>query len=140
MTFGLRLCAVAFLIANVFSLPAAAALIADQLASVGVTPVTRRNASPRRPTQGSRRPINHAAPSGRDPPAVIVFADYRCTQLCSPILAVTGQALAKSGLDPGRDYRLIVVGFNPAATAADARQMVAGQIGLTRPWAARHSR
>ena len=68
-----------------------------------------------------------------DAPAVIVFADYRCTQLCSPILAVTGQALAKSGLDPGRDYRLIVVGFNPAATAADARQMVAGQIGFDTP-------
>ena len=49
-----------------------------------------------------------------DHPAVIVFADYRCTQFCSPILAVTGATLAKSGLDPGRDYRLIVVGFNPS--------------------------
>ena len=68
-----------------------------------------------------------------DVPAVIVFADYRCTQLCSPILAVTGEALAKSGLDPGRDYRLIVVGFNPAATAADARQMVGAEIGFDTP-------
>ena len=68
-----------------------------------------------------------------DVPAVVVFADYRCTQLCSPILAVTGEALSKSGLEQGRDYRLIVVGFNQAATAADARQMVGGQIGFDTP-------
>ena len=66
-------------------------------------------------------------------PAVLVFADYRCTQLCSPILTVTGATLAASGLAPGRDYRLIVVGFNPRATAADARAMIGGQIGFDTP-------
>ena len=133
MTFGLRLCAVAFLIANVFSLPAAAALTAEQLASVGVNPppgATLPLDAPLKDLDGRSTTLRRVI---ADAPAVIVFADYRCTQLCSPILAVTGQALAKSGLDPGRDYRLIVVGFNPAATAADARQMVAGQIGFDTP-------
>ena len=133
MTFGLRLCAVAFLIANVFSLPAAAALTAEQLASVGVTPspgATLPLDAPLKDLDGRPTTLRRVI---ADTPAVIVFADYRCTQLCSPILAVTGQALAKSGLDPGRDYRLIVVGFNPAATAADARQMVGGQIGFDTP-------
>ena len=133
MTFGLRLCAVAFLIANVFSLPAAAALTAEQLASVGVNPppgATLPLDAPLKDLDGRSTTLRRVV---ADAPAVIVFADYRCTQLCSPILAVTGQALAKSGLDPGRDYRLIVVGFNPAATAADARQMVAGQIGFDTP-------
>ena len=68
-----------------------------------------------------------------DRPAVIVFADYRCTQLCSPILGLAGQALSKSGLVPGRDYRLIVIGFNPRATRADARAMIGGQIGFDTP-------
>ena len=133
MTFGLRLCAVAFLIADVFSLPAAAALTAEQLASVGVNPppgATLPLDAPLKDLDGRSTTLRRVV---ADAPAVIVFADYRCTQLCSPILAVTGQALAKSGLDPGRDYRLIVVGFNPAATAADARQMVAGQIGFDTP-------
>jgi protein SCO1/2 len=133
MTFGLRLCAVAFLIANVFSLPAAAALTAEQLASVGVTPspgATLPLDAPLKDLDGRPTTLRRVI---ADTPAVIVFADYRCTQLCSPILAVTGQALAKRGLDPGRDYRLIVVGFNPAAPATDARQMVGGQIGFDTP-------
>ena len=140
MNFGLRLCAPVVLIAHLFSLPAAAALTAEQLASVGVNP-----------TPGATFPLD--APltdlDGRsttlrrviaDVPAVIVFGDYRCTQLCSPVLAVTGEALAKTGFDPGRDYRLIVIGFNPAATAADARQMVGGRSASTRLLAARLSR
>ena len=133
MNFGLRLGALVVLVANLFSLPAAAALTAEQLKSVGVTPPP----SAALPLDAPLKDLDGQPTTLRqmiaDAPAVVVFADYRCTQLCSPILAVTGQALSKSGLDPGRDYRLIVVGFNPVATVTDARQMVGGQIGFDTP-------
>ena len=72
-----------------------------------------------------------AAIAGR--PAVVIFADYDCQQLCSPIIALTGAALKASGLAPGADYRLAIIGFNPRATAADGRRMVDGQIGFRTP-------
>lgn len=61
-------------------------------------------------------------------PALLILADFRCTQLCGPVLAIAGAALAASGLAPGREAGLIVLGFDPDATAADAAAMADGQI------------
>ena len=113
--------------------PVHAALAPDQLAEVGV-----------RPPPGARLPLNVrlADLDGRPVtlgeaigarPAVVVFADYDCPQLCSPILALARDALAKSGRRPGVDYRMVVIGFNPRATAADGKRMVGGQIGFDSP-------
>lgn len=58
-------------------------------------------------------------------PAILVFADYRCTSLCGPGLVLTAEALDQSGLRPGRDYRLVVLGLDaadPPAVAAAVRQ------------------
>jgi protein SCO1 len=46
-------------------------------------------------------------------PAVLIFADYTCRTLCGPILEFAASGLAKSGLRPGVDYRLVVIGINP---------------------------
>jgi protein SCO1/2 len=135
MTLRSRLCAVALalLIAAPLSRPAVASLTAEELASVGVNPSPGATLPLDEPlTDLDGRPVTLRGVMG-DRPAVVVFTDYRCTQLCSPILAVTGEALPKTGLDPGRDYRLIIVGFNPLAGAEDARQMVGGQIGFDTP-------
>ena len=43
-------------------------------------------------------------------PAVLVFADYTCTNLCGPILAFVAAGLEQSGLVPGKDFHLVVVG------------------------------
>ena len=113
--------------------PVHAALPPDQLADVGV-----------RPPPGATLPLDarladlegRAVPLGDaigKRPAVVVFADYDCPQLCSPILALAGDALAKSGLRPGLDYRLVVIGFNPRATAADGKRMVGGEVGFDSP-------
>jgi protein SCO1 len=120
----------ALMAAMLLGQPAAAALAPDQLADVGVRPPP--NASlplDARLTDLDGRPTTLGeAIGGR--PAVVVFADYDCPQLCSPILALTGGALAKSGLAPGVDYRLVVIGFNPRASAADGKRMVGGEIGF----------
>ena len=116
-----------------FAGPASASLTPDQLASVGVRPppdATLPLDAPLTDIDGHSTTLA-AAIAGR--PAVVIFADYDCQQLCSPIVALAGSALKDSGLTPGADYRLAIIGFNPDATAADARRMVDGQIGLNTP-------
>jgi protein SCO1 len=66
-------------------------------------------------------------------PAVVVFADYTCTTLCGPILAFAAGALEKSGLVPGRDFHLVVIGIDPKDTLADARAMERSHIGADSP-------
>ena len=61
-------------------------------------------------------------------PGVIIFADYSCTNLCGPALALTAAGLRASGLTPGRDFRMAVVGLNPRDGAATAAKMGRDQI------------
>ncbi len=61
-------------------------------------------------------------------PALLVLADYRCTQLCGSILGIAAQALAASGLRPDKDFTLAIVGFNPEAGAGDAATMRDAQL------------
>ncbi|MGE5536256.1 MAG: SCO family protein [Acidobacteriota bacterium] len=62
-------------------------------------------------------------------PAVLIFADYTCTNLCGPILAFAAAGLEKTKLTPGRDFHLVIVGLDPKDTLADARRMEASRIG-----------
>jgi protein SCO1/2 len=66
-------------------------------------------------------------------PAVLIFADYTCHTLCGPILDFTAAALRQSGLQPGIDFRLIVIGIDPKDGIATARAMRAAQIGRNDP-------
>jgi protein SCO1/2 len=68
-------------------------------------------------------------------PAVIVFADYTCTNLCGPILTFAAAGLEKSGLVPGKDYRLVVIGLDPKDTHRQAQSMKASTIGTHSPLA-----
>jgi len=61
-------------------------------------------------------------------PAVLVFADYTCRTLCGPILDFTTTALQKSGLNPGSDYELVVIGLDPKDGLAAARAMRASHL------------
>lgn len=61
-------------------------------------------------------------------PAVVIFADYTCHTLCGPILEFAAGALAKSGLRPGADYRLVVIGLDPKDNLDTARAMRAAHI------------
>lgn len=62
-------------------------------------------------------------------PALVVFADYTCRTLCGPILEFTAAGLAKTGLRPGADYRLVVIGLDPKDGLDTARAMRAEHIG-----------
>lgn len=103
--------------------PGVAALSERDLAAVAARP----SADARLPGQvpfadiaGRRTTL--AAVAG-DRPLVLVFADYTCRHVCSPGLALTGGALHDTGLIPGRDFRLAVIGIDPRDTMADARHL-----------------
>lgn len=61
-------------------------------------------------------------------PAVVVFVDYTCHTLCGPILEFAIAGLAKTGLRPDSDYRLIAIGIDPRDGLGDARAMRARHI------------
>ena len=61
-------------------------------------------------------------------PAVVIFADYTCRTLCGPIVEFTAAGLAKTGLRPGVDYRLVVIGINPRDGIDTALAMRAAHI------------
>jgi protein SCO1 len=56
-------------------------------------------------------------------PGVVIFADYTCRTLCGPILEFAATGLAKSGLRPEADYRVIVIGLDPKDGPDAARSM-----------------
>lgn len=56
-------------------------------------------------------------------PGVVIFADYTCRTLCGPILEFAAAGLAKSGLRPEADYRVIVIGLDPKDGSDAARSM-----------------
>lgn len=61
-------------------------------------------------------------------PTVLIFADYTCRTLCGPILEFAASGLAKTGLKPGTDYRLVVIGLDPKDKPAAAQAMRAAHI------------
>ena len=106
-----------------------AGLTQAELGDVGVSP-----------PPGARAPLDLAFPevNGRartlrsalaGKPGVLVFADYGCTSLCGPTLTLTQAGLEQSGLAPGADYRLVIVGLAPGQGAEVARAMVDRQLG-----------
>ena len=76
---------------------------------------------------GDRKPVQYWLGAK---PGVWVLADYTCETLCGPVISVVSDALARSGLRPGIDFHLVVVGLDPKDTAADAARMKQAQIGM----------
>jgi protein SCO1 len=62
-------------------------------------------------------------------PSVWILADFTCETLCGPVISIVSEALGRTGLKPGADFRLIVVGLDPKDTAIDAAAMKNAQIG-----------
>ena len=55
-------------------------------------------------------------------PVVLAIGYFTCPTLCGPVRDDVIGALAASGLEGGRDYRLAVLSIDPAETVEDARQ------------------
>jgi protein SCO1/2 len=66
-------------------------------------------------------------------PDVVIFADYTCHTLCGPILEFAASGLGKTGLRPGSDYHVIVIGLNPRDGIDSARAMEAAHFSADDP-------
>ena len=53
-------------------------------------------------------------------PVVMVFAYYDCPMLCTQVINGLSSALAVLSMDPGKDFEIVTVSFNPADTPASA--------------------
>jgi protein SCO1/2 len=56
--------------------------------------------------------------------ALLLPVDYTCANVCDPMLAMTGAALAATGFVPGRDVSFVLVGLDPRDDVAAARRML----------------
>jgi len=68
------------------------------------------------------RPVTLGQAIGRHP-TLLLFVDYTCRTICGPALAIASGALSQTGLQPARDFRLLVVGIDPKDSAQDALAM-----------------
>jgi protein SCO1/2 len=53
-------------------------------------------------------------------PVVLVFAYYDCPMLCTQVINGLSSALGVMSLNPGRDFEIVTVSFNPHDTPASA--------------------
>lgn len=115
----------AAVLALAFATPAVAALSPDELARAGAHPSAHvaLPASLRFATATGGTATLDAVAAGH--PLVLIFADYTCTHICAPGLMMSAAALKGTGLAPGDDYRVAVIGLDPKDSAADARTMAA---------------
>jgi protein SCO1 len=92
------------------------------------------------PAKGSRLPIETVFTNEQgDPetlsqalgarPAVLLFVDYRCKNMCSAILALTTSALENSGLVPKSDFGLLAIGLAPNYAISEMREFKDAVIG-----------
>ena len=119
-------------------LSAQAALSSSQLEQIALT--TRTNAqlplqTPLSDLSGRNAPLQ--AWLG-DVPTAWILADYTCETLCGPAISIVSNALADTGLSAGKDFRLIIVGFDPRDTVAQALAMKNAQLS-SRNGLAEHS-
>ncbi len=66
-------------------------------------------------------------------PAVLLFVDYACKNMCGVMLLLTSRALAETGLVPGADYRLLAIGLDPDLGPQAARRLKEGLIDPRAP-------
>jgi protein SCO1/2 len=118
--------------------PAQAALSSSQLAQATLAP----RADAQLPLQIRMSDLNkRSAPLQSwlgGIPTVWILADYTCETLCGPAISIVSNALADTGLSAGKDFRLIVVGFDPRDTVAQALAMKNAQLS-SRNGLAEHS-
>ena len=49
-----------------------------------------------------------------DRPVLLAFVYYRCPGLCGPLMSGVAEVMDKCTLEPGKDYKVICLSFNPS--------------------------
>ncbi len=111
------------------AVPAGAAIVQRDLDRVGVAPPPNARLPLDLVLQGEDGSVKSLRSWLGATPDVLVLADYTCETLCGPVISIASDALTRSGLRPGKDFHLIVVGLDPKDSAADAAGMKHAQVG-----------
>lgn len=108
---------------------ASAGLTEQQIGDVVLAPQPGAKVPTRlvfRNLQGKATTLDNAI-GGR--PTVLLPADFTCKEICGPALSIAAAALQQTGLTPGRDYSLVVVGIDARDGIDAARRFATGQVG-----------
>jgi protein SCO1/2 len=87
---------------------------------------------------GRQVPLSTYFQSGK--PVILALVYYRCPMLCTQILTGVASSLKAVSLDPGRDFEVVAVSFDPkdtAETAASKKQVYMkryGRAGTANGW------
>jgi protein SCO1/2 len=111
---------------------ATAGITSSGLAEIGVLPPADARVpldSEWRDEHGARKSLGEVIGQR---PALAIFADFTCSTLCGPVLGFAADALARSGLRPGADYRVVVLGLDPKDGPEQAAHMKRERIGDAR--------
>ena len=65
-----------------------------------------------------------------DKPTVLTFNYYRCPGICPVLLNSMVEVVNQSEMQPGKDYRLISVSFDPADTPEQAKEKKANYLNM----------
>lgn len=108
---------------------AIAALSGSDLAGIEAAPAPDAVLSPLLPLEGTEGEAKLLRQWLGNMPSIWILADYTCQTLCGPVISIVSDALGRTGLQPGSDFQLIVVGLDPKDSAADAEAMKSAQVG-----------
>ena len=109
--------------------PAWARLVQADLARVAVAPQAGARAPldlPVTDAQTGQATTLGQVLGGR--PTLLLPVDYTCGNVCDPMVSMSADALAVTGLAPS-DYALVLVGIDPRDDAAAARHMIQETLG-----------
>jgi protein SCO1/2 len=120
---------IAFLVGIMLAGPAWAGVTERDLAGVGIAPPKDARVPTTlafRDLQGRTMTVETALDGH---PGLLIPVDYTCRTVCGPTLAIAAEALDGTGLRPGSDYRLIVVGIDPRDGREEAYGLTGTRIG-----------
>ncbi|MBN2319462.1 MAG: SCO family protein [Acidobacteria bacterium] len=67
-----------------------------------------------------------------DRPTILIFNYFRCPGICPILLSSVVNVVNEMSLEPGKDYRLVAVSFDPTDTPEMARQKKANYLNMMR--------
>ncbi|MGE5432696.1 MAG: SCO family protein [Syntrophomonadaceae bacterium] len=65
-------------------------------------------------------------------PVVLAFVYYHCPGVCSPLLSGVAEVMDKVDLDPGRDFDIWTISFDPNDKPSDAKKWKSDHMGAMR--------
>jgi protein SCO1/2 len=67
-----------------------------------------------------------------DRPTILIFNYFRCPGICPLLISSMVEVVNAMSLEPGKDYRLVAVSFDPTDTPEMARQKKANYLNMMR--------